>query len=655
MYNKTLSKRAHAYFRSQFHKGKHPLIMIMDALLLPLSLWLAFSLQFTAILPPVVIEVWWMFLLAPALAFPVFLRLGLYRAVLLYLGSQAFSAIVRAVSLYTLLFMGVLVVADPIGVPLTVLAIHWLVVLTLIGGSRAILRTFLRWYKKTGQHAANVVIYGAGEAGAQLAEALQVGMHFQPIAFVDDKSELHGTEVHGIRIYSSAVLETIVTKCGVHEILLAIPSASFNRRQEIMHFLEKLQVRVRTIPDLDDIVSGRSHIEDLREIDINDILGREPVPPDPELMNACITGKTVMVTGAGGSIGSEICRQLVKLQPRNLVLFESSEFNLYSIERELRYFCSHGDKKIRSINVIPLLGTVTNESKMDLVMKTFNVQTVYHAAAYKHVPLVEYNPIEGVKNNVFGTLFTARAALNAGVETFVLISTDKAVRPTNVMGATKRMAELVVQALATDSRHRTRFSMVRFGNVLGSSGSVVPLFSEQIRKGGPITLTHPEMTRYFMTIPESAQLVIQAGAMGGGGDIFVLDMGDPVRIQQLAQRMIALSGLSIRDEKHPKGDISIETTQIRPGEKLYEELLIGCNVQPTRHSRIMQAKEAELPWKSLAGILNKLTLACSDFDNEKVRAILMDTVTGYIPQCGIEDQVWLNNHKTTIPESVLLH
>ena len=624
---------------------KHKLlaVMTMDWLLLPLSVWLAFALRFSQWWPPEMQQFGWLFIISPLLAIPIFTRWGLYRAILNYISIKAFFAIVKAVSLHVLVFMGFTMIVDIPGIPVTVFVIYWLVTLTLVGGSRALLRTYLQWLRGNSHSRTKVIIYGAGSAGAELVEALQAGIEFLPIAFIDEKRELQGTEIRGLKVYPAHLIESVLEKYGVKQVLLAIPSAQRARRQEIINLLEPLRVHVKTVPALMDIVSGRSKVEDLREVGILDILGRKRVPPDERLLAACITDKSVMVTGAGGSIGSELCRQIINLHPHRLILFEASEFALYTIERELREFCVSNGGALSKIQIVPVLGNITNEHKVQLVLETFEVQTLYHAAAYKHVPLVEFNPIEGVKNNIFGTWRTAKAAVTANVETFILISTDKAVRPTNVMGATKRVAELVIQGLAHRSEH-TRFSIVRFGNVLGSSGSVVPLFRQQIRRGGPITLTHPDMTRYFMTIREAAQLVIQAGSMGNGGVVFVLDMGEPVLIRDLAKRMVSLSGLTVRDAENPNGDISIVTTQLRPGEKIYEELLLGNNVTITQHPRIMRAQEFELPWTDVEQILTQLERACNSDDSAELIKLLQDAVDGYTPQCGIEDPLWLAAH-----------
>jgi len=627
-------------------KRKLPAIMALDGVLLPISLWIAFALRFSNWWPAEIQEHWWLFIAAPLIAMPIFIRDGLYRAVLIYISSRAFFAIVKAVSLQVLILLGLLLALGHKDVTFTVFVIYWLVALTLVGGSRAIIRSGLQWYTRNKNASIDVAIYGAGEAGAELAEALQAGHEFTPVAFIDDKHELQGTEIRGLKVYSTLELKTLIKNCGVNQVLMAIPSAQRVRRQQVVDYLEALPLHVRTVPSLMDIVSGRSRVSDIREIGIEDILGREPVPPNNHLLSACITGKSVMVTGAGGSIGSELCRQIIDLKPKRIVLFDHCEYALYCIEQELREYCKENCTELLTGQIIPILGTVTNQHKIEHVIKTYSVQTLYHAAAYKHVPMVEYNPIEGVKNNIFGTFYTASAALNMKIETFILISTDKAVRPTNVMGATKRMAELVVQGLARQLG-TTKLSMVRFGNVLGSSGSVVPLFRRQIQNGGPITLTHPDITRYFMTIPEAAQLVIQAGSMGRGGDVFVLDMGEPVRIQDMARHMVSLCGLTVRDEQNPDGDISIQTTSLRPGEKLYEELLLGENVTGTEHSRIMRAQEAELPWDQLEIILQQLEMICKNDDSAALLKFLEEVVDGYSAQREVIDPIWIATHQSS--------
>ncbi|HGY1015878.1 TPA: polysaccharide biosynthesis protein, partial [Aeromonas salmonicida subsp. smithia] len=530
--------------------------------------------------------------------------------------------------------------------PRTVSVIYLSFLVLLVGGVRLFFRALLN---TTRLARTQVLIYGAGSSGRQLQMALLQGNEFYPVAFVDDDPAKHGCVIQGSTVYNSAQLPTLIDHHGVQKILLAMPSSTRARRQEVINALEPLSCEVLSIPGMADLVNGSARIDQLNEISVDDLLGRDPVEPVTKLMEANIKGKAVMVTGAGGSIGSELCRQILRCRPSTLVLFELSEYALYVLHKNLREQCQ---REGIATDLVPLLGSVQRQHRLQTVMQSFRIQTVYHTAAYKHVPLVEFNIIEGVRNNVFGTLYAAQAAIEAGVETFVLISTDKAVRPTNTMGASKRLAELILQAL-TREKHNTRFCMVRFGNVLGSSGSVVPLFRQQIDKGGPITLTHPDIIRYFMTIPEAAQLVIQAGAMGEGGDVFVLDMGQPVRIMDLAKRMIRLSGLTLRDELRHDGDIAIEVTGLRPGEKLYEELLIGDDARGTEHPRIMVAQERWLPWLRLRPLLASLDDACHRFDQQQVRDILMHAPAAFEPTDGICDLVWLARQQLPTSDRVV--
>jgi len=613
--------------------------VVIDSLFLIVAFWLALLVRLDT--SDVFLDSHYWFLMAVVCPVSIlgFVKLGLYRAILRYMGLQALTAILFGVLASTIS----LVIASyfvQIGVPRTVPIIYMAFALVLIGGSRAVVRSVIgSGIKKEGE---SVIIYGAGVSGRQLVTALAQSHEYRPFAFVDDDSSLHGTVIQGVHVHSPSIIRKLVSQKTVTKILLAIPSASHSRRQQILAELEPLAVQVLTLPAMADLVNGNKLYTDIKEVDVEDLLGRDAVVPQVDLMASNITGKVVMVTGAGGSIGSELCRQILNLSPCKLVLFELSEFALYSIDKEL-------SERVKAsgleIEILPMLGSVQRENRVQAVMESFKVQTVYHAAAYKHVPLVEHNVVEGIRNNVFGTMYTARAAIAAKVETFVLISTDKAVRPTNVMGTTKRMAELSLQALAKES-HNTRFCMVRFGNVLGSSGSVVPLFRKQIAAGGPVTVTHPEITRYFMTIPEAAQLVIQAGAMGKGGDVFVLDMGDSVKIVDLATKMIHLSGFKVKNADNPDGDIAVDYTGLRPGEKLYEELLIGDDVTGTEHERIMTAHEVMLPWAQLQVILDRLDTACHEFDHEKIREILLTTPTGFNPTDGICDLVWaVRNNK----------
>lgn len=542
----------------------------------------------------------------------VFTKLGLYRAVIRYIGQHALGAMVAGIVSNAILLQMCFSIVK-IGDKGNLIFVYGLISLLTSGGVRFLVRMFLN--QTDNSHKQRVLIYGAGSSGRQLAFALFNGEQYHPVAFVDDDVTLQHSTILGIRVGSPAQIAAIVKAKNIQRILLAMPSASRARRREVLESLDDQPIPVQTVPGMSDIVSGSMMIDELQDVKIEDLLGRDPVEPNLSLMHSNIRGLVVMVTGAGGSIGSELCRQIVKYRPASLILFELSEFSLYSIEQELQTLCKNNGL---DVELKPVLGSVQNRQRAQAVMQHFKVKTVYHAAAYKHVPLVEYNVIEGVANNVLGTWHAAEAAVAAKVDTFVLISTDKAVRPTNVMGASKRMAELVLQALAL-RQHQTRFCMVRFGNVLGSSGSVVPLFREQIRSGGPITVTHPEIIRYFMTIPEAAQLVIQAGAMGKGGDVFVLDMGEPVRIVDLARRMVHLMGLEVRDLLHPDGDIEIRFSGLRPGEKLYEELLIGENVRKTEHPRIMAAEELYLNWEKFAPLLSQLI---ENIENLSIRGVI---------------------------------
>ena len=624
------------YFSTLPRGAKRGVLIFMDATLLPLALFAAFILRFGQFWPDVE-NIVWLFIAAPIISIPIFIRLGLYRAVVRYMGIKAVFTIAKGVTFAT----GILVILTAISntvIPWPVFGIYWALALVYIGGSRLILQDLFQVREKKKLNRERVVIYGAGSAGVQLANGLFSSQEFVVVAFVDDKNELQRSFIHGIRVYAPYELPKLISEDNVSQVLLAIPSAPRNIRRRILENLEPLPVHIKTIPGTVDLIEQKAEVSDIREVDIEDLLGRDSVPPHNDLLGDCINGKSVMVTGAGGSIGSELCRQIIALNPTCLVLFEKSEFNLYKIEQELRQIQQQSKTK-NTVKIIPILGSITHQKRVESIMTGFEVNTVYHAAAYKHVPLVEQNPIEGIRNNIFGTLSTANAAKNCKVEKFVLISTDKAVRPTNVMGATKRIAELILQGLSRQ-QNVTTFCMVRFGNVLASSGSVVPLFRKQIAQGGPVTVTHKDINRYFMTITEASQLVLQTGSLAKGGDVFLLDMGEPVKILDLAKKMINLSGLSIKDEVNIDGDIEITFTGLRPGEKLYEELLIDDNAQKTRHELIMRAEETELPWPILKEILNKLDTACHDFDFLLVRKLLKNAVVGYCPQCDIEDLVW---------------
>ena len=622
--------------------AKRLVVLSLDMGLCVLSLWLAYYLRlgdFVSLSGSAL----WAVGASISIAIPIFIVSGLYRAIFRYSGWPALLAVARAVSVYGLLYASIFTAIGVAGVPRTLGIIQPILLLLFVGASRALARVWLSdHYLGVLKLASSpkALIYGAGRTGRQLAAAMANSHEMQVAGFLDDDANLHSQVLNGKPIYDPADLESLVLTLNVSDVLLAMPGFSRRRRNEILSQISGAHVSVRTLPSVTDLVQGKVGVSDLRELDIDDLLGRESVVPNPLLMAKNISGKVVLVTGAGGSIGSELCRQILGVAPAKLLLIEQSEFALYSIHHEL------GEKLVdRDTILVPLLASVQDGQRMHEIMSTWRPHTVYHAAAYKHVPLVEHNPVSGVENNVWGTLHTALAAAKNDVADFVLISTDKAVRPTNVMGASKRLAEMVLQALA-DASASTKFSMVRFGNVLGSSGSVVPKFRRQIRDGGPITLTHPEITRYFMTIPEAAQLVIQAAAMANGGDVFLLDMGQPVKIVDLARRMVELSGLLVRDDENPDGDIEIEITGLRPGEKLFEELLIGDNPKPTSHPRIMKAHEDFLPWGELQKNLNTLQSALVGNDVAALRLILRELVSGYEPNAEIVDWISLERSGT---------
>lgn len=594
----------------------------------------------------------WAALASVCLALPIFVVFGLYRAIFRYSGWPALLAVARAIGVYGVLYATLITAIGVAGVPRTIGLIQPMLLLLFVGASRALARFWLGEEYHRLLHKANrpkVLIYGAGRAGRQLASALAQSQEMQLVGFVDDDERLHGQMLNGLPVYRPDDLEAVVATEHIRDVILAMPSVPRRRRNEIIERIRHAHVAVRTLPSVTDLVQGKVGISELRELDIDDLLGREPVAPNQILLTRNVTGKVVLVTGAGGSIGSELCRQILALAPAKLLLVDHSEFALYATHQALEARLTGDEAKER---VVPLLASVQDAARMRQILATWRPDTLYHAAAYKHVPLVEHNPVEGIKNNVLGTLRTAQAALEHGVRDFVLISTDKAVRPTNVMGASKRLAEMVLQALAdqpfgiSDGRTSgTRFSMVRFGNVLGSSGSVVPKFRQQIRAGGPITLTHPEVTRYFMTLSEAAQLVIQAGGMAKGGEVFVLDMGQPVRIMDLARRMVELSGLTVKDASNPDGDIEIVITGLRPGEKLHEELLIGNDPKPTSHPRILKAHEKFIPWCELAPKLAELEAALDAADILAIRRLLQQLVEDYVPSDEIVDWVFLQQQR----------
>ncbi len=577
--------------------------------------------------------------IATGLSILVFVRFGLYRVIVLYMGLQSGFVVLQGVTVATcLLAASYFFSQTPPSSDYSILPIFWMIALLFIGGSRFVAKVMLQSLIQNFRPKEPVIIYGAGSSGMQLVVALQNGDQYLPVAFVDDSHRMLGSTVHGIRVYSPNSLYELIESYSVRQILLAIPSATHAERKEILNRLEHLPVHVKTVPDLFDMVSGKVGVDEVRDIDIEDLLGRDIVPPNPELLGACIQGQSVMVTGAGGSIGSELCRQIVNINPARVILLDTFEYGLYEVEHELREKLKgieNGDK----IEIIALLGSVCNGAQMENALRSFAVDTVYHVAAYKQVPMVEKNIAEGAQNNIFGTLISAQAAEKHKVKNFVLISTDKAVRPTNFMGATKRFAEQVLQAMALRNSE-TKYSMVRFGNVLGSSGSVVPLFRRQISAGGPVTVTHPEVTRYFMTVQEAAQLVIQAGSMATGGDVFVLDMHEPIRIVDLAKKMIHLMGYDIKDENSYRGDIAIEYTGLRPGEKLYEELLIGESVTGTEHPKIMRAEEESLSWMQLEQLLKRLEQACDEINLAEIRTVLLEAVDGFEPKEEASDPQW---------------
>lgn len=625
------------YFVFELSRFKKRIIsLVIDTILIITSFFFAYWTRLGEITAFDNHQIWFALIGTLIVTLIAFVKLGLYRAVLRYISFKALAmiaigALISSISLVLFSFF-----IDSF-IPRTVPLIYFSYVFLLCGGVRMLVRYYIGLLLDKDND--SVLIYGAGSNGRQLAVMLKHSYRYRIRGFIDDNVNLHGTYLLGNKIFSPNDISTLVRKYHIKVILLAIPSASRGERKSIIDSLIPLKIKVRTIPDMEEILQGHAKIDELREVKIEDLLGREPVLPNEELLQKNILDKTVMVTGAGGSIGSELCRQIILNKPNTLILFELSEFSLYSIHQELVEIVKRNSF---STKIYPMLGNVQDIERLDCVLDHFNVDTIYHAAAYKHVPLVEYNIIEGIRNNIFGTYNVARCAAEYNVKSFVLISTDKAVRPTNTMGASKRMAELCLQALSDQLKNsQTCFSMVRFGNVLGSSGSVIPLFRKQILKGGPITVTHPDIIRYFMTIPEAAQLVIQAGAMAKGGDVFILDMGEPVRIVDLAKNLIQLSGLSVKDENSLKGDIEITYTGLRPGEKLYEELLIaGDNVQKTEHSRIMTAEEHYLPFDQLSSVLVQLEQACKNGDYMSIREILLNAPTGFNPTTEIVDVLY---------------
>lgn len=605
---------------------KQFILLCADVISITLAIYLSMAVRFGDMSKILHGEDYYSYFITLIISIIIFVRMGLYRSIVRFMGQKAFITVLKAISISSLILVTSILLTKN-NMPRSIPFIYWGLLVFFIGGSR-----FSIWFyyqALMNKDKINVAIYGAGSAGCQLLTSLNRGDKYSVKFFIDDDKKIKDYFIDGVKVYRPHHLERLIKKENISQLLLALPSTSINRRQQIIQQVESCPVHVMTIPGMVDIVSGKAKLDELLEIEIDDLLGREAVEPNNELFEHCIKNKVVFVSGAGGSIGSELCRQIIKHEPAHLILFELSEYALYAIEQEIQKYLSY-EVHFKNIKLTALLGSVQDQKRLQSIFTAFAVNTIYHAAAYKHVPIVEENIVEGIRNNIFGTRRAAEAARASGVETFVLISTDKAVRPTNVMGTTKRFAEMVLQALA-EKETTTRFCMVRFGNVLGSSGSVVPLFKKQIKQGGPITVTHPDIVRYFMTIPEAAQLVIQAGSLGQGGDVFVLDMGEPVRIADLAKKMIHLSGYEVNDDSNPNGDISIVYSGLRPGEKLYEELLIGDNVSGTEHPRIMRAEEKMISMSIIDEKMAQLDEACNDFNVAWVREILLGSETGYVP------------------------
>lgn len=620
-------------------------LLVLDMLAVSISLAGAVAIGANTPKPPYTETELWVGALTLVASALIFTRQGLYRTLIRYMGQQAIWDLIRAVS-YASLVLGATIFFTQVDVPRTAPVVFWLLLFFGAGGGRLLMRASHHASNRT--DARNVIIYGAGESGRQLLNALHHGREYKVVAFVDDDEDLHVSVINGLPVISPDQLQYLIDAEHIQQVLLAIPSATHERRRQIINSLVGLPVHVRTVPKISELVAGRASLNQIQDVDLDDLLGRDPVPPHPELIDTCITDKVVMVTGAGGSIGSELCRQIIESNPKELILLDISEFSLYTVERELRAMISSQPDGVQTAkpSIVTLLGSVRDERRLESIFRTFRVDTVYHAAAYKHVPMVEYNIAEGVANNVEGTWAAAQAAHRAGVSTFVLISTDKAVRPPNVMGASKRFAELILQGMA-ETETRTRFCMVRFGNVLGSSGSVVPLFREQIERGGPVTVTHPEVSRYFMSIREAAQLVLQAGAMGTGGDVFVLDMGEPVRIVDLAKRMIRLSGYELaQNGVSEPGQVAIEFIGLRPGEKLHEELLLGTSVAGTGHPMIMRAEEASIDAESVDDIVDELLGACRSMDCAAITRILNEHVVGFEGHEPRHDYLWVKQGRS---------
>jgi len=612
---------------------KRLITLAYDALVIPLAIYASLALRHGELIIRINEQLLFTVISTTILSLAVFTRTGLYRAVIRYMATKAFGTLAVGITISALILATSSFITQA-NLPRSSIIIYWFTAFALLGSPRLFIRNIVNQLNNSSKEA--VVIYGAGNQGIALMNALSNSETYRPIAFIDDNRKKQGSIIQGLKVYGQDQLTSLNESHNLNKVLLALGNASTSKRKQIIESISGNNFEILTTPAVQDIVSGKAKIEEVKDVEIEDLLGRDCVSPNQALLRDNIKDKNVLVTGAGGSIGSELCRQIIKQHPAKIILLELNEYSLYSIEQELNNYCqAHDDCQVE---IISILGSVQKQNRLETIFKTFKVQTIYHAAAYKHVPMVEHNVVEGVRNNVFGTWYCAEAAIKADVERFVLISTDKAVRPTNVMGASKRVAELVLQALS-ERQSDTLFSMVRFGNVLGSSGSVVPLFRKQIKAGGPITVTHPDIIRYFMTIPEASQLVIQAGAMGKGGDVFVLDMGEPVKIVSLAQKMIRLSGLTEKDDLNNHGDIEIQFTGLRPGEKLYEELLIGDNVEGSEHPRIMTANEVHLTWPETHNLLNKLDKACHDFKVEDVINLLLEAPAAFTRESKNPDWV----------------
>jgi FlaA1/EpsC-like NDP-sugar epimerase len=602
-------------------QNKQLLLVFFDSINIISVLYLSFSLRLGYLFWPQS-DLFWLIFGSPLVAIPIFFLTKVYRVIIRYIGLGEIWSIAQAVSLYALMWGVIAFMTDYESIPRSVVLINWLSSFVVIAGSRLFARKLLIEINTKNN---NILIYGAGSAGRQLSNALIESKELNPVAFIDDNPDLHGLSINGLRVYSCNELNWLIQKKNIKEALIAIPSLSVNRRKEIISYFQPFPLLVRSLPGVSQIAQGKIKVNDLLEIDIRELLGRKIVVPNSKLLETNIHNKIVLVTGAGGSIGSELCHQIAYLKPKKLILFDISEYSLYLIEQKLKII------HIPDLEIYPIIGSILDKERLESIFNRFGVQTVYHAAAYKHVPLVESNASQGVLNNTIGTLRIAEAAISSKVETFVLISTDKAVRPTNIMGASKRAAELILQAFSDDNLISTCFTTVRFGNVLDSSGSVIPLFKKQIKAGGPVTVTHVDIVRYFMTIPESVELVIQAGAMAKGGEVFVLDMGKPVRIYDLATKMIQLSGLTLKTETNPKGDIEIQYIGLRPGEKLYEELLVNDSSLPTEHPLIMSAEEVMITWDQLEPRLTEISKAAINSETQKIYELLIDLIPEYKP------------------------